>query len=312
MGWCNSFLAKLGECSVNVLLSQTATCLGSDNGTATAIASGETAPYTYIWNTTPLQSTQTATNLSDGSYTVTAVAVNGCYVSDTVTVNTIPVPNANAWNDTIICEGIKDTLHASGGISYLWSNNDTTQNIIVGIATTTTFIVTVTGTNGCTASDSVVVTIDKPMPTITCDSNFILCNQSYLFYQWYLNGILINGATSQTYVPIQNGIYTVEITDSIGCSATSSPCSITNGIEQYSGSNSINIFPNPANDIITIENSFFSNDQTIYVYNIQGQLLIQQPLRQIKSDIDISGFANGMYFIRVSSGDGNAVKKFVK
>lgn len=64
-----------------------ATCFGLSNGQATAAASGGNPPYTYIWNTIPVQNTAAATNLAAGNYTVTATDNNGCTATTTVTIN---------------------------------------------------------------------------------------------------------------------------------------------------------------------------------------------------------------------------------
>ena len=53
-------------------------CFGGTTGTATAIPAGGTGPYTYSWNSAPVQTTVTATNLPAGTYTVTVTDANGC------------------------------------------------------------------------------------------------------------------------------------------------------------------------------------------------------------------------------------------
>jgi hypothetical protein len=74
----------------------------------------------------------------------------------------------------------------------------------------------------------------------------------------------------------------------------------------------ISIYPNPANDQITIDNYSFAKNQTISVYNIQGQLLLRIPMLQAKTSIDVSDFAKGLYFIMVNTENGLTVKRFVK
>ena len=86
---------------------------------------------------------------------------------------------------------------------------------------------------------------------------------------------------------------------------------ITNA-NDYLQLNSLNIFPNPANDNITIINSNFINDQKLSIYNIQGQLLIQQPMLQARTNINISALPVGMYYIEINTNNGVAVKVFVK
>ncbi len=74
----------------------------------------------------------------------------------------------------------------------------------------------------------------------------------------------------------------------------------------------IAIYPNPANEYITIENFVFSKGQTISVYDIQGQLLLQQPMLQAKTNINITTISNGVYFLKVENEKGVVAKKFVK
>ncbi|MDF1672908.1 MAG: PKD domain-containing protein [Vicingaceae bacterium] len=64
------------------------------DGTATVTPNGGTAPYTYSWNTTPVQNTQTATNLCPGTYIVTVNDNSGCLtVMDTVVITQAATPN---------------------------------------------------------------------------------------------------------------------------------------------------------------------------------------------------------------------------
>lgn len=63
-----------------------ASCFGLSDGTATALATGGIAPYTYSWNTTPPQSNPAATNLAAGTYNVTVTDNNGCSASTSVQI----------------------------------------------------------------------------------------------------------------------------------------------------------------------------------------------------------------------------------
>ena len=59
--------------------------------------------------------------------------------------------------------------------------------------------------------------------------------------------------------------------------------------------NTISVYPNPANDNITIENTSLNNnkDEMISIYNIQGQLLIQQQCRKLKLILILQGLQEG-------------------
>ena len=88
----------------------------------------------------------------------------------------------------------------------------------------------------------------------------------------------------------------------------------TTGISEKIASNNYILYPNPSNDKITIENNSLSSNQIemISVYNMQGQLILQQPVQNQKTEIDVSSFTTGMYFVNVKTENGMEVKKFVK
>jgi len=77
--------------------------------------------------------------------------------------------------------------------------------------------------------------------------------------------------------------------------------------------NQISIFPNPATDHITIEfKTDVNKNTTVTISNIQGQQLLKQSISNINTTLDVSGLSSGIYFLRISSDEGFAVKKFVK
>lgn len=90
-------------------------------------------------------------------------------------------------------------------------------------------------------------------------------------------------------------------------------CLIINIDEQvYQKTNSMNVYPNPANYNITIEYLSKSKEVMISIYNLQGQLLLQQLLWQEKSVIDISKLAKGVYILELSDRGNTIVTKLVK
>ncbi len=71
------------------------------DGTATSNATGGTTPYTYSWNTIPVQTTADASSLCRGTYTVTVTDANGCTTSGSVFVDSIPTGIATASEFTV-------------------------------------------------------------------------------------------------------------------------------------------------------------------------------------------------------------------
>jgi hypothetical protein len=142
----------------------------ADAGVDQIICSGETATLTatgggtYLWSTGETTASIEVTPLVNTTYTVTVEGTGGCTATAdvAVTVNTTPV--ADAGNDVLICIGDDVTLTATGGGDYEWSNGETTASITVSPVTATTYTVTVTAANSCTASADVFVDVNTLAP----------------------------------------------------------------------------------------------------------------------------------------------------
>lgn len=136
------------------------------NGSATVTSvTGGTGPYSYSWNTSPVQTTQTATNLCAGNYVVTVTSANGCQIA-TASVTVANSGGGITLNSTaqtdVTCFGGNDgtaTATATGGTgpyTFVW--NPATTNTTSGNSNTATgltqgtYVATVTDANGCTGS----------------------------------------------------------------------------------------------------------------------------------------------------------------
>jgi hypothetical protein len=162
---------------------------GIQDGTATASATGGTAPYTYLWSTGA--TTATISGLAVGPYTVTATDVQGC-----TSVSTVFVPNFNC-NVTAITTQINNncpggssgaiTASLIGGIQpigFVWSTGAITESI-TGLPAGT-YSVTLSDAAGCVGTATavlvdpapIVATVDSvtnvPCPTIFGGSAIIV------------------------------------------------------------------------------------------------------------------------------------------
>lgn len=106
-----------------------------------------------------------ATPANSGAYHV-LVTKFSCSTPGTVNVIVNATPAATATGGTTICEGSSTTLHATGGVSYLWSpaaglSDATSANPVASPASTTTYTVTVTSAQNCQATATTTVTVTK-------------------------------------------------------------------------------------------------------------------------------------------------------
>lgn len=152
-----------------------------------------------------------------------------CDITRQVTVTAVPRPAISLTRDTAICAGSTINLRASGGLQYRWTpsvglSDTTLPNVVASPAVTTTYVVGVTGSTGCTAYDTVTVTVrDKPNPVIeapkgticSCDSVEVLAPSGYTSYVWS------NGRLGPRLVVREPGTYSVRVVDRLGCEGVS-------------------------------------------------------------------------------------------
>ena len=162
------------------------TCHNLNNGLAVAVASGGTSPYNFIWDTTPVQLSDTAFNLSQGNYKAIVTDAYGCKDSATVNVVNPSAVLALVGTNKSTCSGnntsIGATPTAAGGTppyKYKWTpstflNNDTLANPVATPTANVTYTLKVTDKNGCTASAGMHITITQP-PSVMVSQGDTLC-----------------------------------------------------------------------------------------------------------------------------------------
>jgi len=119
--------------------------------------------FTYLWQDGSTDSSLTAS--TSGTYDVTITDINGCTATDTINVNVLSPLSVVKDSTAVTCNGLSDgtaSATVSGGLApytYLWlanGQNYTTPNATNLPAGTYSFVIT--DSNGCTLTDSVVIT----------------------------------------------------------------------------------------------------------------------------------------------------------
>lgn len=147
-------------------------------------------------------------------------------------------------------------------------------------------------------------------PTITISSGD-LTTTSATTYQWYYNGTIISGATSQSYTPTQSGIYVVRTTDANGCVyvySTGYAYSISTSIEELEEKN-ISIYPNPSTGIFDIDLNYQNPKKLIVVvYDTFGKMVFSA---ENSSRIDLTQLSNGVYTMSIALDNKKSIYKKV-
>jgi hypothetical protein len=255
--------------------------------------------------------TQFTGNAGD-TYQVLWSNLPGCltnYIADTVDVilYTLPVPNLQA-NTSTFCEGQEMQFTAQNASNFIFSVN-TVGNIVetnaTGILNYTPVLsdnaVIVQINNGnCTATETANFTVNNsPNPQIIISSPNLQSATMFPFYQWYLNGSAILGATSQTFTPTVNGLYTLEVGLANGC--TNSVDYLFSSLSMDENSVDFSIYPNPTQNSLFIKGEI--NPKSHYeIYDNIGQLVLSGLLQ---NETNVAHLSNGFYFIKIANGDLN-------
>ncbi len=177
----------------------------------------------YVWSSSEQGSTLTTT--ISGSYSVSALAANGCQSSSQpveITVFDEPATiSVSPVGPVTICQGQTATLTATGNYTdLLWSNNDTTFSTTV--SSVGTYILTALNSDGCNASSNAIqVSLSAPFNiSITPDGDINLCDGQAVTLQaqvGFSNYMWSNQQTGPTLTVTQSGGYSVSASNSSGC-----------------------------------------------------------------------------------------------
>ncbi len=138
------------------------------NGSSTLTVTGSSAPYNILWNTSPVQTGASATNLLPGNYIATITDANLCTSTYPVTIGLTNNLVMTAHADTTICTGASFNANTiSNAAGYSWSpaagvSNTSIASPVLSPINNTTYIIT--GTLGaCNISKSFDVTVTPPV-----------------------------------------------------------------------------------------------------------------------------------------------------
>lgn len=207
-------------------------CYGFTDGSASVNVTGGSGPYFYNWNTG--SGNNSITNVGAGNYSVQIMDSEGCTLSSNVTLTQPPVLVIGVTDlQNITCNGYNNgsvSVMSSGGSSpynYIWNTSATSttiNNLTAGFYT-----VSVTDNNGCQANYTAQITEPQAI-NIALTQNDITCNglmngnasaavtggTGIISYSWNTSPM----QTTSSINSLDNGNYTVTVTDQNNCTAT--------------------------------------------------------------------------------------------
>lgn len=211
------------DLTVSAIINPNTSCL-NQNGSIDQNISASNA-YTVLWSNGA--TTEDVSALSAGTYTVTITEFNGCITTRLYEItSTLSPPQASATTMPARCTtangSIVLNITAGTNLTYHWSNDSTTQNLVNVAAGP--YAVTITDAQGCTAvvHDTVTTAISSLWLTAQVVQNTSCINPNGAIYtipggevisSWLWSG----GQTTVDLTGLQAGSYSLTVTDVYGC-----------------------------------------------------------------------------------------------
>jgi Secretion system C-terminal sorting domain/PKD domain len=312
-----------GSDTINVAISQATVNLGADVsqcGNAPVTLDAGSGFTTYNWSGGGSGQTNVVT--SSGSYTVTVSNSVNCTGTDQINVTMNPEPSPVISGIFSFCEGANTLLDAGAGYaSYQWSNGPTTQTL--SVTAPGTYSVTVASNFNCEGIDTVLVT-QNPWPDANWTSapnnlqvSFTDLSQNAQSWLWNF-GTGTSTIQNPVFTFPSPGIYPVclYVTNSCGTDSLCNFLNLTSNaiVNRFEGD--ILIYPNPSGGMYQIEiTPAFPSEIELEITDELGRIVWHHPKEKINSmilPVDLSSMSNGVYFLKVASGDSVSVFRLVK
>ena len=311
--------------SVNVTVNQLAV---ADAGNDVSISFGSsttltaTGGGTYAWSNGSNTASITVSPATTTTYTVTVTSASGCSATaDVVVAVTGGALSASiSATDTTICNGETTQLFVvasggSGNYTYSWTSapagfTSTLSNPYITPSATTTYIVNVSdGVNSVAVTFTVTVLALPDQPTIT-QNDTLLVSSSATNNQWYYYGSLIANGTGQVLDPDLNGSYQVQVVDGNGCGSPLSDAyeyiHTETGVANVLSDELVNLYPNPASDIVMLNGTALKGKFAVEVYNnIGNKVLVENSTTTIYT----GKLTAGAYIMVINLADGKSIRK---
>ncbi len=249
-----------------------------------------------------------------GDYAVQVANAAGCTaISELLSVQAFDIPSLDLLpGGTVnLCDG--QTLFfeaiAELAVSYGWYYNgepiDGEFGTAIEVMDAGEYAVIVLDENGCSAVSSAQVELIAVATPIIVDGGVtpegqLLLTDAASGHQWYLNGEEISGATGNSYLATEDGVYS--------CIAIEDICesSLSSGYELVLGgvlerSMVLKLYPNPAEDFIVFENSLLTGS-TFSIYDVAGREVLSGVTTNARMTVDVSTLNAGLY--RLVQGEG--------
>jgi hypothetical protein len=135
-------------------------------------------------------------------------------------------------------------------------------------------------------------------------------------YQWYLNGIAIQGATSYSYIPQESGLYRCFVYSANGCKYESAGVTwVVSHANEPVSLLKFTLYPNPAMQTILMTMVLDKPEHFEFsLTDVQERVIFKQTqdAQTFTKTLELNALPAGTYLLHVRLEEGNFVRKIVK
>ncbi|MGC4058782.1 MAG: hypothetical protein QM743_11785 [Chitinophagaceae bacterium] len=243
-------------------------------------------------------------------------SVTGCtYKSNPFRMTVVPPPTSviTYYDSLNFCQSSAVVVQANKGyrFSYRWMRNgsylagETDDHLVIDKSGT--YQVEINTPLGCpSVSPGIVVTVyPLPTPFVYYVRDRVLgVTQKFYTYQWYRNNVKIPGsdATNALYYVLDDAAYSVEVTDSNGCTAKSEVYLYSLAVNEHAMQSSVKVFPNPVTDVLHITADV---PVSVSLTDITGRMIIS---KAAVNTMDMSQLSEGIYLLNIYDSEDKLIK----
>jgi hypothetical protein len=253
-----------------------------------------------------------------GQYTFTVTSTGDCVAFSTVEVTLNKRdPNLSVAEGFIDCDaGIREfnAVTDSENVTFEWNGPDgftsTEQNPTYSKAGT--YMLTVTGENGCFTSGTVIVAFDIPY-----ESNLVITGNDVTLEitggTEPFNITFDNNLEGPSVMDLPDGEHFVTIVDGLGCEEVIEFTIMSSSVLDEEELQEVKVYPNPAQDILNVDwQESNLQAEKLSILNASGQI---QGIHQVLGrthELNIDQLPPGIYYLKIEGKEKLAFKKFLK
>ncbi|WP_083702206.1 LamG-like jellyroll fold domain-containing protein [Mangrovimonas sp. DI 80] len=222
---------------------------------------------------------------------------------------------ARSANDIDLNKGVTLCGDEEGLVAYYQFNEGTASGENAGITTVSELKNGYNGTlhnfslsgafSNFVSGPTLTSSVDN---TVTLDGSTLMATGTDATYQWFNctdGNTAVDGATGQSFTPEASGTYAVEITDSEGCTVTSTCMAVeveALGVEDTLFANSLKLYPNPTSGNVNVTLNGVYQTVDAQLVSITGKVVATYQFSNTNEfAIDLNNFNSGLYFLNLKA-----------